>query len=449
MADGHRLAERARELVARRGDATRGLAGQAEVLAEACHQMARRFHVGGKILAFGNGGPTTDAQHVSVEFVHPVIVGKKALPAVSLNADGASVAGLAHRHGADEVYAHLLGVLGRRDDIALGLSSDGRCTDVLRGLEAAKADGLLTVALVGDPASPLATSPAVDHVVTVASDDPAIVKEVHVTAYHVLWELVHVFLEQPGLLEAGAAGQDAAHGSVEALYPFLYEGGADLPAVLQEVAASTRAKVDEIVELRGRVGEEVADHLGGCAMDMADAFVGGGKLLTFGNGGSSSDAQEVAQVHLAPHGDARSLPALCLTNDVAVVTALSNDVDFDVVFARQLHAFGQPGDVAVGLSTSGNSGNVMEAFAAARRIGMVTVGLAGDTGGAMAQADTIDHLFVVPSTSVHRIQEVQTTLYHVLHELVVEALAELQDPAAPTALTPGGGGPRPPRPAPG
>lgn len=253
-ADAERLAERARELVARRDDATRGLAGQADELAETCRQMARRFHLGGKVMAFGNGGPTTDAQHVSVEFVHPVIVGKPALPAVSLNADGASLSGLVHRHGAETVYAHLLGVLGRADDIALGLSSDGRDTDVLRGLEAAHACGMLTVALVGDPTSPIAVSPAVDHVVTVDSDDPAIVKEVHVTAYHVLWELVHVFLEQPGLLEGGLAGRAADRGSVEALYPFLYEGGADLPAVLADVARSTHAKIDEIVELRARVG---------------------------------------------------------------------------------------------------------------------------------------------------------------------------------------------------
>ncbi len=431
-----RLAALASELVERRREPTRALAGQADTLAEACHQMARRFHVGGKILAFGNGGPTTDAQHVSVEFVHPVIVGKPALPAVSLNADGASLSGLVHRHGSDAVYAHLLGVLGRADDIALGLSSDGRDTDVLRGLEAAHAMGMLTVALVGDPGSPIATSPAVGHVVTVPSDDPAIVKEVHVTAYHVLWELVHVFLEQPGLLEGGAAGRSADRGSVEALYPFLYEGGSDLPAVLADVARSTRAKVDEIVELRARVGEEAAEALATCAGQLRDAFAAGGKLLSFGNGGSSSDAQEVAQVHLAPHGDARSLPALCLTNDVAVVTALSNDVDFDVVFARQVRAFGQAGDIAFGLSTSGNSANVMAAFAAARERGLVTVGLAGDTGGTMARTDTIDHLFVVPSSSVHRIQEVQTTLYHVLHELVVEALAGTAELGPPSALSP-------------
>jgi D-sedoheptulose 7-phosphate isomerase len=433
--DHAELTERARAAFAEREAVVVAAADQADAIAAMCHQMARRFLSGGKILAFGNGGPTTDAQHVSVEFVHPVIVGKKALPAVSLNADGASVIGAARHHGTNEAYAHLLGVLGRSDDIALGLSSDGRCPDVLRGLETAHAAGLLTVALVGDPASPIATSTAVDHVFAVDSDDPRIVKEVHVTAYHVLWELVHVFLDQPRLLDdADLSAPDTEPDGVEALYPFLYEGRTDLDAVLADVAASTRAKFAEVADLRRRVGQDQADALATSATSIADAFAAGGKLLAFGNGGSSSDAQQVAQVHLDPPGERRPLPALCLTNDVAVVTALSNDVDFDVVFARQLRAFGQPGDIALGLSTSGNSGNLIQAFTAARDRGLVTVGFAGDTGGQMAHVDTIDHLFVVPSSSVHRIQEVQTTLYHVLHELVVTLLAGTDTLPAPLKL---------------
>jgi D-sedoheptulose 7-phosphate isomerase len=269
---------------------------------------------------------------------------------------------------------------------------------------------------------------------------PGIVKEVHVTAYHVLWELVHVFLEQPGLLDDGEP--DAPPGDsgtpavgVEALYPFLYDGRTDLAAVLVDVAASTRDEVR-----RGRRPAATCwagpgrRALPRCALALADAFVTGGKLLAFGNGGSSSDAQQVAQVHLDPPTGQRALPALCLTNDVAVVTALSNDVDFDVVFARQVRAFGQPRDIALGLSTSGNSGNVIQAFAAARDRGLVTVGLAGNTGGEMAQVDTIDHLFVVPSSSVHRIQEVQTTLYHVLHDLVVTLLSDVSVLPEPVPL---------------
>jgi len=155
---------------------------------------------------------------------------------------------------------------------------------------------------------------------------------------------------------------------------------------------------------------------------MADRFVAGGRLFTFGNGGSSSDAQAVAQLFLNPATDGRALPAVSLTNDVAVLTALSNDVGFEVVFARQLAAQGSAVDIAVGLSTSGGSANVLAGFDQAARRGMLTVGFAGYEGGRMAEADTIDHLFVIPSASVHRIQEAQTTTYNVLWELTQLAL---------------------------
>jgi D-sedoheptulose 7-phosphate isomerase len=211
-------------------------------------------------------------------------------------------------------------------------------------------------------------------------------------------------------------------GGVEALYPFLYEGTSDLDAVLEQVRRSTVEKAAEIVALREQVCERYGAALAACATAMARSFAGGGRLLTFGNGGSSTDAQDVATTFLHPEGDARPLPAVSLIADVAVVTALSNDVGFEVVFARQVAAWGRPGDVALGLSTSGGSANVLAAFAEARRRGLLTVGLAGYDGGKMAEADTIDHLFVVPSASVHRIQEAQTTLYHVLWELTQTAL---------------------------
>ena len=143
-------------------------------------------------------------------------------------------------------------------------------------------------------------------------------------------------------------------------------------------------------------------HLAGCAERMAAAFRAGGRLFTFGNGGSSTDAQDVAALFLNPGGDARPLPALALTTDVAVVTALSNDIGFEVVFARQLGAFGRPGDIALGLSTSGNSANLIRAFEEAARRRMLTIGLAGQTGGLLAELDRLDHLFAVPSSSVHR-----------------------------------------------
>jgi D-sedoheptulose 7-phosphate isomerase len=211
---------------------------------------------------------------------------------------------------------------------------------------------------------------------------------------------------------------------VESLYPFLYSGGdgGDVTSVLAEVRRSTAAKAAEIVALRQRMAVEYADRLVDCAAAMAGSFRAGGRLFTFGNGGSSTDAQAVAQLFLDPGPDARPLPAIALTTDVAVVTALSNDVGFEVVFARQLAAFARPGDIALGLSTSGGSANVLRAFEEAARLRLVTVGFAGYDGGRMAAAETIRHLFVVPTESVHRIQEAQTTIYHVLWELTQSAL---------------------------
>jgi D-sedoheptulose 7-phosphate isomerase len=155
---------------------------------------------------------------------------------------------------------------------------------------------------------------------------------------------------------------------------------------------------------------------------MAASFAAGGRLVAFGNGGSSTDAQAVAACYTAPATPGPALPAVALTADVAVLTALSNDVSFEVVFARPIAATGRPGDIAFALSTSGGSRNVLAGLAAARRAGMLTVGLAGGDGGAMAEPGTVDHLFVMPSASVHRIQEAQTTVYQVLAELVRAAL---------------------------
>ncbi len=205
-------------------------------------------------------------------------------------------------------------------------------------------------------------------------------------------------------------------------YPFLQTRAADVDALIAEATRSTADKIAEIVALRESLAVTHAQSLLDCARRLAAAFHAGGTLFTFGNGGSSTDAQEVAQLFLRPPVAGRPLPAVSLTHDVAVLTALSNDVGFDVVFARQLEAFGRAGDIALGLSTSGGSANVLRAFDEASRRGMITVGLAGYDGGQMARSDAINHLFVVPTTSVHRVQEAQTTLYHVLWELTQQAL---------------------------
>jgi len=182
------------------------------------------------------------------------------------------------------------------------------------------------------------------------------------------------------------------------------------------------------VELRRAVGAEQGAALAACAERLAQAFAAGATLLAFGNGGSSTDAQEVVHTFLDPPAPAEPLPALGLTNDVAVLTALSNDVSFDVVFSRQIGAFGRRGDIAVAISTSGGSANVLAAIEEADRAGLVTVGLAGYGGGRMAELAALHYLFAVPSSSVHRVQEVQTTLYHVLWEATRAVLTSLTNP---------------------
>lgn len=214
-------------------------------------------------------------------------------------------------------------------------------------------------------------------------------------------------------------------GAVESLYPFLYAGPGDLAAVLAEVRASTVAKAGEITGLRQEIARRDGARIAQCAREMAARFAAGGRLFAFGNGGSATDAAQLATLFLNPRAGLPPLPAFGLASDTPVVTALCNDIGVDVVFARQLGAFGRPGDMAVGLSTSGNSANLLRAFEEASRRGLLTVGLAGYAGGKMAELPAIDYLFIAPSASVHRIQEAQTTIYQVLWELTAQEVAHV------------------------
>lgn len=188
----------------RRTEPAQYLVGQANEVTDAAFDMAARFHRGGKLLVFGIGAASTDAQHVAVEFVHPVIVGKRALPAISLATDIATVTAIAARSGMAEVFACQLGQLAEPPDIALGISADGNCPSVIAGLAVARDAGLLTVALTGHDGGVIAAKPAADHVLLARSADPRVIKEIHVTTYHLLWELVHVFIEQPHVLSQHA-----------------------------------------------------------------------------------------------------------------------------------------------------------------------------------------------------------------------------------------------------
>jgi D-sedoheptulose 7-phosphate isomerase len=190
--------------MAARAEAGTALAADAELIARACHAMALRFSCGGKLLVFGSGRSSSDARHVSVEFVHPVIVGKRALPALALSNDAAVGTGCTADGGFDELFARQLRLLAARQDIAMGISADGECSSMVRAFETARELGLLTVALCGSGGGPVARrSDLVDWCLVMHSSDPLIVKEVQMTTYHILWELVHVFLEQAGMLDPG------------------------------------------------------------------------------------------------------------------------------------------------------------------------------------------------------------------------------------------------------
>jgi D-sedoheptulose 7-phosphate isomerase len=181
---------------AQRVEAGCALALDAHIIARVCDAIAQRFQRGGKLLVFGHGACGADARHVAVEFVHPVIVGKRALPAIALTNDVASLTATANGSAFDQRFAHQVRSLGRPDDIAMGLSCDGNSADVLIGLRVAREGGLLAIGLCGSGSDAMVPGEVADFVLVAHSADPLIVKELHVTTYHILWELVHVFLEQ-------------------------------------------------------------------------------------------------------------------------------------------------------------------------------------------------------------------------------------------------------------
>ena len=203
-------------------------------------------------------------------------------------------------------------------------------------------------------------------------------------------------------------------------YPFLFEGGkASIEEVLAQVRHSTIEKCREVIDLRRATLHRSSEQIVAAGRTMARAFANGATLLAFGNGGSTTDAQDmVTELLNPPFPDWLSLPAIALTNDIAVVTAVANDVGFDNVFARQIIAFGRAGDIALGISTSGNSSNVLVAFEQAKKQGLLTIGLAGYDGGKMMHSPAVDFCINVPSDHIPRIQEAQATVYHALLEVI-------------------------------
>ena len=166
---------------------------------------------------------------------------------------------------------------------------------------------------------------------------------------------------------------------------------------------------------------EHSDRIATVASLMVTAFREGKKVLLFGNGGSATDAAHIAAEFVGRYKRERKpLPALALATDIAAITCIANDYGYDELFARQVRAHGQKGDIAIGISTSGNSPNVLKGVEAARECGLITIAWTGGTGGKLAVL--VDHPFVVPSAVTARIQESHITLGHVLCELVEETL---------------------------
>jgi D-sedoheptulose 7-phosphate isomerase len=348
----------------------------AERLARLCHLMAERFARGGRLVAFGHTpAARSDARHVAVEFVHPVIVGKRALPALALVDPGTEA-------------------LVRPDDVAIAFGQAELATVVAGAREL----GCLTIAFAECGA---------EHVFVPVSDDPSVEQELVETLYHVLWELVHVFLDH----RTRSAGPGA--GASSFLYPFLNDGVLDLEPLVDDVRHSILLKAAEVGDLRAQTLTENREVLVAAAGALQAVFERGGKLLALGNGGSATDAMDVIADFRAA-----GRPAIDLTEDPSILTAIANDIGTDAIFSRQVIAYGIAGDALLALSTSGSSANVIEALAEARRRGLQTIAMVGYDGGRVAAEGLADHVIVTRSEHIPRIQEAQASAYHVLRELV-------------------------------
>jgi D-sedoheptulose 7-phosphate isomerase len=379
-----RLAEWVKErLHARNEVSQRFFPRESDRLARACREMAERFLCGGRLLAFGRGVYATDAQHVSVEFVHPVIVGKRALPALDLSM----------------AFSEWVRANVQSNDIVMGFAPPQGDAAVEEALAFAHSKGALTFALPGKHG---------DYAVMPPDGDPFIHQEMVEILYHTLWETVHVFFEHREL------GQEA--GAASFLYPFLGSERQDTSHVVVEVARSIEQKAEDVVRLRERVAEEESEQVVRAIRTMADRFDQGGKLIVFGNGGSATDANDWALDMVLPPEGLTPYPAVSLAMEPAIITALANDVGPDVMFLRQLIAQACPHDVVVAISTSGGSKNVLMALEEARKRGLTTMALLGYDGGEVVRRALADVPIVVRSDYIPRIQEVQASVYHIIRE---------------------------------
>jgi len=227
-----------------------------------------------------------------------------------------------------------------------------------------------------------------------------------------------------------------SHNALQGLYPFLHGGRADGDAVDETLLESVRQKSAHSVEVKQAFFAQSGPAVIKVARALAAVYQRGGRLLTMGNGGSSCDAAHFAVEFLHPVTAGRpALPAINLGADIAMLSAVGNDVGFDHVFTRQLCALARAGDGLIGFSTSGNSKNLLNAYARARELGLLTVGFAGGNGGAMARSSDLDHCLVVTTDSIHRVQEVHVAIYHILWDLVHSLLADTRGDLYPARVT--------------
>jgi D-sedoheptulose 7-phosphate isomerase len=215
------------------------------------------------------------------------------------------------------------------------------------------------------------------------------------------------------------------HESLQGLYPFLHGGRQDADKLDAALLESVRQKALDSVDTKRRFFEANGPAVVAVAHAIAGVYRHDGRLFTMGNGGSSCDAAHIAVEFLHPVTTGRpALTAINLVADTAMMTAVGNDVGFSHIFVRQLVAQARRGDALIGVSTSGNSENLLGAFAKARAMGLLTIGLSGHDGGKMAASPDLDHCLVVPSDSIHRVQETHVAIYHILWDLVHTLLAD-------------------------
>ena len=377
------------ELLRRNAISAEYIPRHSKALAETCRLIAERYRRGGRLLAFGRGPYATDAQHISVEFIHPIIVGKRALAALDLSS----------------APAEWLPALVRPVDIVMGFGPPEGDLQVTDWLGTAHDHGALTCCWPGWLG---------DYPLPAASDDPFIHQELTEVMYHTLWETVHIFFEQE------EKGDDL--GAAAFLYPSLGRGQMAPADTVASVEASIRMKAAEDERLRAELAAgDVPLRLASAAREIWRRLDRGGSIVTFGNGGSATDANDLALDCVAPPAGMRPIPAISLAMEPATISAIANDVGIELIFLRQLIANGRPGDVAIGISTSGKSQNVCAALREARKRGMLTVGLVGYDGGDVVRDNLADHSFVVHCDYIPRLQEVQASLYHTLRA----ALAKL------------------------